>query len=53
MNSDWNRKTLSDYDLLEDHAEAPHQFPSTKINPIEGPDLEGMEDPFGVEWETI
>jgi len=41
--------------MIEDHIELPpHQFPTTKTaNFEETPDLEGMEDPFGVDWEVI
>jgi hypothetical protein len=38
---------------MEDQIEVLPTFPNTKTNPEEGPDLEGMEDPFGCPWETI
>ncbi len=51
------RLTNSDYDMLDDFAEKPHSFPGTKINPEnvpeEGLDLEGMENPFGQQWDII
>ena len=41
--------------MVEDTIDLPpHQFPVTKTSNFEeSPDLEGMENPFGVDWEII
>lgn len=41
--------------MIEDTIDLPpHQFPVTKTSNFEeSPDLEGMENPFGVDWEII